>query len=82
MSVNETVTKTVQKRQFSRAKGGGGHCGTNWPTDVAETATLYLMKIIDSVTSCDPYMGHTLRLFFIIYFTITRKQRIVFKQIA
>jgi hypothetical protein len=52
---------------FQSLVGGGGHCGTNWPTEVVEIATLRAFYENDGffTTSCDPYMGHTFRLFFI-----------------
>jgi hypothetical protein len=52
---------------FSRAlgRGGGGGCGTNWPTEVVEIAILFEFDENDRffTASCDPYIGHTLRLF-------------------
>jgi hypothetical protein len=47
---------------FSRALGGGG---ANWPTELVEIATLYKFYEYDrfSTSSCDPCMGHTLKLF-------------------
>jgi hypothetical protein len=51
---------------FSTALGGRGRYGTNWPTEVLEIATLYGFDENDRffTASCEPYMGHTLRLFF------------------
>jgi hypothetical protein len=48
--------------------GGGGHYGTYWPTKVVEIATLYEFYENNEffTASCDPYMGHTFRLFLII----------------
>jgi hypothetical protein len=44
---------------------GRGCCGTNLPTEVVEIATLCEFDKNDGffTTSCDPYMGHTFRLF-------------------
>jgi hypothetical protein len=41
--------------------GGEGRCGTNWPTEVVEIATLCEFYENNGffTTSCDPYMGHT-----------------------
>ncbi len=46
--------------------GGGGRCGTNWPTEVVEIATLCEFYENDGffTASCDTYMGHTFRLFY------------------
>ncbi len=46
--------------------GGGGGCGTNWPTEGVGIATLNELDENDRffTTSCGPYRGHTLGLFF------------------
>jgi hypothetical protein len=55
MSLNETL---------SRALGMCMCCGTNWPTEVVEIATLHGFDENDRffTTSCDPYKGNTPRL--------------------
>jgi hypothetical protein len=51
---------------FFQSFGGGGCCGKNWPTEVVEIATPneFDENNIFFTTSCDPYMGHTLKLFY------------------
>jgi hypothetical protein len=40
MSVNETAMQNVRQNHFqSLGGGGGGQCGTNWPTEVVEITT-------------------------------------------
>jgi hypothetical protein len=55
--------------------GEGGRCGTIWPTEVVEITTLYELDENDRffTASCDPYMGHTLRLFYTFYHNIDTK---------
>jgi hypothetical protein len=67
---------------FQSLVGGGGRCGTNWPTEVVEIATHHDVCENDGffTTSCDPYMGHTFRLFLNTYFTLKRIQRMAFKK--
>jgi hypothetical protein len=65
MYVNETAMQNVWQHHFPEPWGGGG-CGTNWPTEVVEIAILFEFDDNDRffTASCDPYMGHTLRLFY------------------
>jgi hypothetical protein len=60
---------------------GRGHCGTNRLTEVVEIATLCEFDENDGffTTSCDPYMGHTFRLFFT-HYTLKRTQKMAFKK--
>ncbi len=53
---------------FPKTWGKGGF-GTNWPTKVVVIATLYEFDENDRLitTSCDPYMGHILVLFFYLF---------------
>jgi hypothetical protein len=75
--------KTSGDTIFQSLVGGGGHCGTNLPTEVVEIATLFEFNENDRffTTSCDPYMGHTLRLFFT-HFTLKRTHMMAFKKNA
>jgi hypothetical protein len=54
------------KTIFQSPVGKGGHCGTNWPTEVVEIATLFEFNENDRflTISCDPYKGHTFRPFY------------------
>jgi hypothetical protein len=63
--------------------GEGWSCGINWPTEIVEIATLCEFDENDGffTTSCDPYVGHTYRLFFA-HFTLKRKQMMAFKKNA
>ncbi len=47
--------------------GGGGCCGTSWPTEGVRIVTLCEFDENNRflTASCGPYMGHTLRLFFL-----------------
>jgi hypothetical protein len=69
---------------FQSLVGEEGRCGTNWPTEIVEKATLYeFEKIIDSSL---PPVTHTVygshfRLFFT-HFSLKRTQRIAFKKYA
>jgi hypothetical protein len=60
----------------------GGHRGTNWPIEIVEIATFYEFDENDRffTASCDPYMGHTPRLF--THFTIKWTQRVALKKNA
>jgi hypothetical protein len=51
---------------FSIALGGRGALWDNWPTDVLEIATLHEFdeNVRFFIVSCNPYMGHTLRLLY------------------
>jgi hypothetical protein len=55
----------MQTGSFFMAQTKDRHCGTNWPTEVVELATLWEFYENDGffTTSCDPYMGLTFRLF-------------------
>jgi hypothetical protein len=57
MSVNERQRKTSCNTIFQNLLWGVGHCGTNWPTEVVEIATLYEFDENDRffTISCDPY---------------------------
>ncbi len=46
-------------------EGGRGCCGTNWPTEVVEIATPceFDENYKFFTAFCDPYMGHTFKLF-------------------
>ncbi len=58
--------QNVQKHHFPEPwGGGGGRSGTNWPIEVMEMTTLGESDENDRffTTFCDPYMGHTFRLF-------------------
>jgi hypothetical protein len=62
MSVNETAMQKVLQHNFPQP----WWCfGKNWPTEVMEIEKLYEFdkNLRFFTTSCDPYMGHTLRLF-------------------
>jgi hypothetical protein len=41
MSVNEKWQCKMFGNNNFQSMGGGGCCGTNWPTEVVEIATLY-----------------------------------------
>jgi hypothetical protein len=63
---NESAIQNIRQHHFPEA-GGMGHCGTNWITEVVEIATLHEFDENDRfsiTTSCDPFTGHTLRLFY------------------
>ncbi len=62
MSVNKMALQNVWQHHFPEPWGGGGD-RTNWTTEVVEIATLYKFDEYDrfSTTSCDQYMGHTLK---------------------
>jgi hypothetical protein len=67
LSVNETAMQNVRQHHFSEPCGGrGGGCGTNWPKEVVEMATLCEFDENDRffTTFCDPYMGHNFRHFY------------------
>ncbi len=61
--------------------GGGGSCGTNWPTEVVEIATHYEFDENDGffTTSYDPYVGQTRRPFYT--FHLKRTQRMAFEKL-
>jgi hypothetical protein len=63
--------------------GGGGSCGTNWPTEVVEMATLCEFDENDRffITFCELYIWVTLSDFFK-HFTLKRIQRVAFKKNA
>jgi hypothetical protein len=48
---------------FQSLVGGGGRCGKDLPTEVGEIATHLEFDENDGffTTSCDPYIGHTLK---------------------
>jgi hypothetical protein len=57
--------KTSGNTIFQSLVGGGGALWDNWPREVVEMATLSEFDENDRffTTFCDPYMGHTFRLF-------------------
>jgi hypothetical protein len=66
---------------ISQSWGGGGCFETNWSTEVVEIETVYEFHENGRffTTSCDPYMGYTLKLFFT-HFTVKRTQRMAFEK--
>jgi hypothetical protein len=62
---NEAAIQNIWQHHFPEP-GGKGHCGTNWLIEVVEIATFFEFDEINRffTTSCDPYTGHTLRLFY------------------
>jgi hypothetical protein len=66
MSVNKRATQNVWQHHFPEPCGGKGLLWDKLPTDVVEMATLFEFDENDRffTTFCDPYMGHTFRLFY------------------
>jgi hypothetical protein len=58
--------QNVWEHNFPEPCGKGGCCGTNWPTEVVEMTTVCGFDENDRffTTFCEPYMGHTFRLFY------------------
>jgi hypothetical protein len=54
MSLNENALQNVWQHHFPEPCGGGGRCGTNWPTEIVEKATLYEFEKNDRFSSLPP----------------------------
>jgi hypothetical protein len=72
LPVNETETQNVWQHHFPEPCGGGGRCGTNWPTEAVEMATLCEFDENDRFFTafCDPYKTHTFSSHFQTFFHI------------
>jgi hypothetical protein len=71
----------VSNTIFQSLVGGGGAVGQIGSQRVVEIATLqeFDENYAFFTTFCDPYTGHTFRLFFT-HFTLKRTQRMAFKK--
>jgi hypothetical protein len=82
--MNETAIQIVRQHHFPEPCGGkgGGCCGTNWPREVVEMATLCEFdEIIDSLPTSVTHLWVTLS-DFVTHFTLKRIQRVALKKMT